>query len=395
VYPRETPNRFASGDDRPRIFEAAMRSVLGKVLDRVRPVPYQPKGDTFFRPPQPDAAGDMELHLSAMQAQSTLFAIVDRLATSTAAVSWGLYRKGTRDLEAHSGGTLVDRHPAVDVWRKPNPHYTRTEFVETVQQHFELVGEKWTTLVRSPLAPQGPPIEWWPIRPDRMRPVPSRTEFISGYIYQIGREEIPLALGDVIYNKRPNPLNPYRGLGPVGSLLLDIEGETAAAEWNTMFFRNGAEPGGVIQVPDGLTDTEWETMQERWNQQHRGVRNAHRVAVIEHGEWKDRRFTMRDMQFEQLRRFNRETFRQAYGFPKPLLGDVEDVNRANAEAAEVVFGRWLLVPRLNRWRTMLNDDFLAAFGTVGQNVEFDYESPVPTFAEIAENEASPVVGSPV
>jgi phage portal protein BeeE len=93
---------------------------------------------------------------------------------------------------------------------------------------------------------------------------------------------------------------------------------------------------------------------------------------------------MRDMQFEQLRRFSRETFRQAYGFPKPLLGDVEDVNRANAEAAEVVFSRCLRVARLNRWRTMLNDDFLPLFGPGG--VEFDYANPIPAFPEMVTPE---------
>jgi len=86
---------------------------------------------------------------------------------------------------------------------------------------------------------------------------------------------------------------------------------------------------------------------------------------------------MRDMQFEQLRRFSRDTFRQAWGFPKPLLGDVEDVNRANAEAGNVVFAQNLLVPRLNRWRTLLNDDFLPMFGSMGRNVRFDYDDPVP------------------
>ena len=90
------------------------------------------------------------------------------------------------------------------------------------------------------------------------------------------------------------------------------------------------------------------------------------------------------MQFEQLRRFSRETFRQAYGFPKPLLGDVEDVNRANAEAAEIVFARWLQVPRLNRWRTLLNDDFLPAFGSMGSGFVFDYENPIPQLAAVDE-----------
>ncbi len=369
-----------------------MKSIVGAILDRA-PVPFQ-KRETFFQSVAQPAKRKMESHLSAMEAQSTVFAIVDRLASSISAVAWKLYREGSRDLEAHTGGDEVTRHPALSVWNKPNRFYTRTEFIETLQQHFELVGEKWAIMVRSELAPDGPPIELWPVRPDRMKPIPHSTEFISGYVHTIGRTETPFGVEDVLFNKRSNPLNPYRGLGPIGSLVLDIEGETAAAEWNTNFFRNGAEPGGILEVPDLLTDTEFETMQEHWNMQHRGVKNAHKVAVMELGTYKDRRLTMRDMQFEQLRRFSKEKIREAWGFPKPLLGDVEDVNRANAEAAEVVFSRWLLVPRLNRWRTMLNDDFLPAFGSVGGGVEFDYVSPIPMTlpadSEVPSNIEAPI-----
>ncbi len=362
-----------------------MRSIVGAILDRA-PVPFA-RRDTVFLPVEGNPGRTMELHLTAMEAQSTLFAIVDRLATSVAAVEWSLWR-GDRNLATHEGGTQVLRHPALTVWEKPNPFLTRPEFVETLQQHFELVGEKWMILVRSELLNGGgPPVELWPVRPDRMTIIPSQRDFIAGYEYGTGRDKIPLRVDQVIYNKRPNPLDSYRGLGPIGSLLLDIEGETAATEWNTRFFRQGAEPGGVIEVPEGLSDPQFEQLNERWNQQHKGVRNAHRVAIVEFGQWKDRRFTFRDMQFEQLRRFSRETFRQAYGFPKPLLGDVEDVNRANAEAAEIVFARWLQVPRLNRWRTLLNDDFLPAFGSMGSGFVFDYENPIPQLAAVDETPA--------
>jgi phage portal protein BeeE len=113
------------------------------------------------------------------------------------------------------------------------------------------------------------------------------------------------------------------------------------------------------------------------------VANAHRVAVLEQGmKWVDRKYTMRDMEFSALRNVSRDIIREAFGFPKPLLGSVDDVNRANAEAAEVLFGRWLLVPRLNRIRDALNHDLLPFFGpAAATGLEFDYEDPVPPDGE--------------
>lgn len=87
--------------------------------------------------------------------------------------------------------------------------------------------------------------------------------------------------------------------------------------------------------------------------------------------------TARDMQFEQLRRYSRETIRGAWRFPKPMLGDVEDVNRANAEAADVVFAKYIARSRLDRIRGALNQDYLPLFGSMGNTVEFDYVDPVP------------------
>jgi hypothetical protein len=60
-----------------------------------------------------------------------------------------------------------------------------------------------------------------------------------------------------------------------------------------------------------------------------------------------------------------------------MLGVSENVNRANADAAELVYARWLIRPALERIKQMLNTEFLPMFGSTGQGVEFDYVNPVP------------------
>lgn len=104
---------------------------------------------------------------------------------------------------------------------------------------------------------------------------------------------------------------------------------------------------------------------------------AHRVAIIEAGsQWVDRKITQRDMEFTALSTLSRDKILEAFGFPKSMLGIVEDVNRANAETSEYVFAKWLLVPRLDRWKSAFNNDLLALFPD-GDRLEFDYDSPVP------------------
>lgn len=310
----------------------------------------------------------------------TLFAIVSRLATATAETDWHMHTiapgEANRCTECDKVGvTLLEKHPALTVWNDPNPYMPRQEFVEVIQQHMDLTGETdWLVSWVGSM-----PIELWPMRPDKIEPIPHPSKFLSGYIYMgPDGQQIPLTTKQCLQMKMPNPLDPYRGMGPVQSILTDLDSTKYSAEWNRNFFLNSAQPGGVIQFDRQLSDEEFDEVTLRWAEQHKGIANAHRVAIIEGGQWVDRGFNMRDMQFAELRDVSRETIREAFGFPKPMLGAVDDVNRANAEAGEYVFARWLIVPRLERIKGTLNHDFLPLFGKdERKRFEFAYTSPVP------------------
>lgn len=321
----------------------------------------------------------MVSQMSAMGSVGTLFAIVDLLAGSVSQVPWRLWRV------AKSGKPEdrieVTQHLALQVWNKPNPFMPRQELIEVGQQHFELTGEQWWVVVTDPRMPKVP-AELWPVRPDRMAPVPSRDTYLQGYIYTApDGEKIPLQLDQVIFLRRPNPLDPYRGMGPVQAMLADLDATKYSAEWNRNFFLNSAEPGGVIEVDRRLSDDEWDEMVARWSSQHKGVANAHRVAVIEAGKWVPRAFTQKDMQFTELRTVTRDAIMEAFRVHKSMLGISDDVNRANAQTSRIVFSEWLQVPRLERLKGVVNEEFLPRFGATARGLELDYESPIPPDAE--------------
>jgi HK97 family phage portal protein len=164
-------------------------------------------------------------------------------------------------------------------------------------------------------------------------------------------------------------------------MLTDIDSANFAAEWSRNFFLNSAEPGGIIEVDQRMSDDEFDELRDRWNEQHRGVAAAHRVAILEQGKWVDRKYTMRDMEFSELRNVPREMIREAFHVPKSMLGTAEDVNRANAEAGETQFARWTTTPRLEAIKQALNHQLLPKFGGTGTAVLFDYEDPTPEDAE--------------
>ncbi|MBC2903151.1 phage portal protein [Streptomyces cupreus] len=359
------------------------RTLLGDLAHGLRnlsnrsPITYAPSGRSFgagfLRP-----AGQ-EAQMRAMGSVGTLFAIVERITTAYSQVEWKLYRsaKSGRDEDREE----VTAHPALDLWTQPNPFMTGPMWREATQQHEELTGEQWWVIAQHPRFKM--PGELWFARPDRMTPVPDREEFLSGYVYSSPTgEQVPLGVDDVIMLRRPNPLDPYRGWGPVQTILADLDATRASAEWNATFFRNSARPGGIIEVDRRLDDWEFDEFNKRWAEQHKGVHNAHRVGVLENGmKWQDRSFSMNDMQFVELREASREIIREAFGFPKPMLGTVDDANRANMEAAEDIFSKWLVRTRCRRTRQALNTRLLPMYGSLGEGLEFDFEDPVGTDVE--------------
>jgi hypothetical protein len=86
---------------------------------------------------------------------------------------------------------------------------------------------------------------------------------------------------------------------------------------------------------------------------------------------------MRDMDFAALRMVGRDIVREALGMHKVMTGVTDDVNRANAQTGEEVFASWKIKPRLDRWRDVVNTQFLPLFGSAGEGVEFDYSFPMP------------------
>lgn len=320
-----------------------------------------------------------EGQMRAMSAVGTLFAIVDRTSNATALVDWKLWRKAKSGRDEDR--IEVTSHAALDLWNRPNVFMPRQEFVESSTQHYDLTGETEWVIARKPGFTL--PLEMWPVRPDRMTPVPDREKFLKGWVYTSpDGEQVPLELNEVIQLRRPNPLDPYRGLSPVLSILPDLDTARYAAEWSRAFFLNSAQPGGVIEVPVHLNDDEFDEFRDRWAEQHKGVNNAHKVAIVEYGaKWSDRTISQRDMQFVELRGATRDAVREAYGISKTAIGDFEDINRAAALAAKAWFAEQQTIPRLERIKAALNHELLPMYGATGQGLEFDYCDPVPPDVE--------------
>jgi HK97 family phage portal protein len=373
-----------------------MASLVGKLLNRPanRAAPVQMTSRVVYGGSSYMAGGD-QANVRAYKSQGTVHSNVSLLASSAAKPEWSLYRKqpqdGRRRYTTSDQGSdqrvQVTRHQALTVLSKPATVmsdgreiviWTRTGLFEISGIWLETTGKSHWVVEYDPRASF--PVGLWPVPPWRMTPVPDPKAYQKGWIYTSpdGREQIPLRMSDVIFNRYPDPEDVYGGTGPIGSVLANIDAARLAAQWNRGFFENSAEPGGVIELDPSVEDVDFDAMEARWREAHRGVARAHRVAVLEAGaKWVTTSTSPKDMDFQNLSIEMRDEIREALGMHKVMTGVTDDVNRANAQTGEEVFSSWKIVPRLDRWKEVLNTQFLPLFGSTASDVEFDYSFPMP------------------
>jgi HK97 family phage portal protein len=324
--------------------------------------------------------GDPDRQIEMYKHNTPLHSAAGFNAQALAGIQWRLFQHadGRGRISGPDPRKEITNHQAVRVWNRPNPFMHGSFFREFSQLHVELTGLAYWVVVRTGTIPTS----MWPVKRSAIVPIPDPDKYLLGYAYlpEDGAKPIPLGIDEVIPIQTVDPSDPLGGCAPAQPLMTDMDSAQMTSEFRRNFFRNSANPGGIIQIEQdtNLSDEEFEELSERWAEQHRGVRNAHRVAIIERGKWIRNDSSLKDMQFVELRQDDRDVVYEGYRTSKSLMGVTEDVNRANAEANEYVYAKWNLVPKLSRYRDALNVFYLPMFSSAANGeYTWDFDNPSP------------------
>lgn len=343
-------------------------------------VPYTIEAEKYSAGNRLFGATGKESQLKLTTGESTLFSVLQLVAGSTAAVKWYGEREQTTPNPEQEPPRVTEKDSlAVKLWQRPNK-FMSGRFVRTMMTwHYRAVGEAWAVMDFLGKPGVGTPRAWWPVRPDRMWPVPDPDDYLIGYIY-VGPDgtKIPLEVNEVLRMTFPHPMDPHRGLGVVQTLGTTLGVSLTSEQWIARFFDNDASPGGIIEIEQGLPDMEYNRLRKRWNEQHRGVNKAHRIAILEYGKFVQRQFNMKDMQFAEIRTLTRDAVLEGFRIHKHKMGISDNVNLANAYAADSTFAKDELVPNLEEWSELANGPYRDLFGPPGASVRLCYENPVPS-----------------
>lgn len=271
---------------------------------------------------------------------------------------------------------LVNDSSIVELLKKPNPFQSQYEFMELTDMLLSLTGKAFWYVAKDS---NGVPAELWLMSSLYVSIIPDKDNYIKGYIYNATGEDIPLDVDEVIYINIPDPFDQYNGVGPAQAAGFAIETDRYANKWNRNFFFNNATPDMVIST-EPMDDDTFERFKAEWNESFGGVDNARKAAVLE--QVKDIKMlnsTARDMDFVNLKNSTRDEILAIFGVPKVLLGMTENVNRATAETAKLVFSENIVRPRLKRLEDKINNELVPMFN---ENIEIklmDKETLNPEF----------------
>lgn len=232
-------------------------------------------------------------------------------------------------------------HPVAELFGYINDTVSPSLFWNQYSIHMLLGGE---TLFD--LGMENKPTELWQWQPDRFLVHPDQSQprypRVAGYTVtgEDGDDQF-LDYTQAIHVKFYNPLNSWRGIGPITAIREGVTIDLFAQMWSKRFLKNSARPDFAIVAPQGLTATERDRYLADFMHQHQGADRAHLPVILEDGMTDIKPFSWapKDIEWLQQREFSRDEVGAIFGVPDEIMGYGRDTYE-NFETALKVF--WVL-----------------------------------------------------
>lgn len=258
------------------------------------------------------------------------------------------------------GKRRAPEHPLYPVLHEqPNPYMSSVGLRETLQGHALTWGDACAYIVRDG---DGQVAELWPLRPDRVRVDVRRdgARFRPWYRYRAENAEVVLAPEDVLHIPGLG-FDGVRGYSVVAMARNSIGLGLATEQYGASFFGNGSRPGGVLQHPDRVSPEARERIKADWENLHRGLDRANRVAVLEEGvTWQQIGIPPEDAQFLETRKLQVTEMARWLRIPPHKIGDLERATFSNIESQQLDYFMTALRIWLVRWEQAILTQLLTA-----------------------------------
>jgi len=298
---------------------------------------------------------------NAMRSAAVL-ACVRVLAETVAGLPFIVYRRGQNGRERDTSLPLYNLLSS-----KPNRYQTAFEFREMLMAHCLLRGNGYAQKVYDG---SGRLAELVPLNPTKVEPVLNPD---GSLVYKFRTENYGEILipGEDVFHLKGLATDGVLGVSPITYAREAVGLSIATEEFGARVFSNDAKPGGILEHPGKLTDEAHKRIKDSWQAAHAGLKNAHKVAVLEEGmKWQRIGISASDTQFIEARKFQIEEIARIFRVPPHLIGHLERATFANIEHQSLEFVQHTLLPWLRRWEQAISTRLMSEQESISHYSEF-------------------------
>lgn len=186
------------------------------------------------------------------------------------------------------------------------------------------------------------------------------------------------------------------GVSPIMQLRQLVGRSASRDEYQTRFYANGACLGGVITIPDGLTDEQLERHRKSFEQLYKGPANSGKILLLEGTQqYNQLGVNPRDAEFIQSSKLDAGKIAAVFGVPAQMLNEMESTG--SRASSEQLFKEWLMLG-LNtvfcNIESQINVSLFTPAEQITMYAEFNRESLIQSdFAAMIEGMSKEILNS--
>lgn len=314
---------------------------------------------------------------------SAVYAATKRIADSIALTPFYSYTTKNNKMEK----VLDFSSPFYKLFMNPNPIMDHMEVMERLSIDLDLTGNAYAYIVKNE---KGVPVEMHPLLAQNVTIVPEKEDnddgqLVAGYLYSLDSPDssypsfvddgrtTAFARDEVIHFKTANPKSLFYGFSPLEAARFSVDTDTEMSSQRLNLLRNRAIPEGLLVSQRPLSQEDAERIRTQWNQLYQGRDQRGKLAVLDAGSFTFQRLGLsaEELEFQKGKESVWQEIFAVYRVPYAILGGPQ-VNKATVEAAERIFVKDAIKPRLAKIQATYNKFLMPLFG---ENLIMQFDDP--------------------
>jgi HK97 family phage portal protein len=277
-----------------------------------------------------------------------------------------------------SNGEVYVNHPLLTLFNNPNPiQRTASDFIHLYGMLFEIYGETFWYLAKGENTRKIKEI--YLLNPAQVELVIQNGELLGYILHKADGQQVPFTLDEIYHDKRPNPLNEWRGMSVMERAATYIDTEISTSVFTLNYMKNNASPSGIVSLPDMDRET-FRQFAQQWREGYEGPENAGKTAFIRNGQadFKAVGATLKDVDQQITRKMAKDDVLMMLEVPKEILGmtDGGALGRSTVESFSYIFSKEKLEPIMRRL-DRIYEAIWAMDSNRGEVINVTHTSPIP------------------